>query len=126
MWICLYDCFLSIVAKDCKPSELLVRARREGDIEKIFPNAKVKNDARGDYQFRAVVSKATVIAAMATEIEDIDYSNFKDSVSDKRLHDAYLRVWSEMSMLQPRPPYSGNYNRRRHDYPQTSMPRIRR
>ena len=41
MWIMLSDCFLSIVSKDCGPAELLVRARRAGDIEKVFPNAKV-------------------------------------------------------------------------------------
>ena len=41
MWIMHSDCFLSIVSKDCGPTELLVRARRNGDIEKVFPSAKV-------------------------------------------------------------------------------------
>ena len=36
MWIMMSDCFLSIVRKDCSPGQLLVRARREGDIEKVF------------------------------------------------------------------------------------------
>ena len=36
MWLMMNDCFLSIVAKDCKEDELLVRARRPGDIERVF------------------------------------------------------------------------------------------
>lgn len=107
MWICLYDAFLSIVHKDCKPDELLVRARRPGDIEKIFPNATVTEYYRSDYQFRAVVPRADVIGALATEVTDIEYSNFKDQVSDRPLHDAYLDVWTTMSRLQPKAPYSG-------------------
>ena len=45
MWIMHSDCFLSIVSKGCGPTELLVRARRNGDIEKVFPSAKVTRNA---------------------------------------------------------------------------------
>jgi len=107
MWICLYDCFLSIVAKDCAPDELLVRARRQGDIEKIFKDVKVTRYTKSDYLFRAVVKKTDVIKALATEVEDIDYDNFKSAVTDDKLHRAYLNVWCELSHLQPLPPYSG-------------------
>ena len=42
MWICFSDlCFYPIVNKDCPPGSLLVRARRPGDIEKVF-GEKVK------------------------------------------------------------------------------------
>jgi hypothetical protein len=41
MWIMTNNSYLSIVSKDCGPAELLVRARRAGDIEKLFPDAKV-------------------------------------------------------------------------------------
>jgi 23S rRNA A2030 N6-methylase RlmJ len=110
MWICLYDCFLSIVAKDCAPDELLVRARRPGDIEKIFKGVKVTKYTKSDYLFRAVVKKADVIKAMALEIEDIDYDNFKSAVQDDKLHRAYLDMWCTMSALQPTVPYSGSTN----------------
>jgi hypothetical protein len=113
MWICLYDCFLSIVNKDCGPDELLVRARRNGDIEKIFPNANVTKYTKSDYLYRAVVPRADVLNAMAVEIEDIDYGNFKDSVKDPSLHRAYLDIWSIMSRLQPLPPYSGLFKKGR-------------
>ena len=36
MWIMTNNSYLSIVSKDCGPAALLVRARRAGDIEKVF------------------------------------------------------------------------------------------
>lgn len=111
MWVMLNDAYFSIVSKDCKRNELLVRARRPGDIERIFPEAKVTELHHADYQFRAVISRTLIKQAMAAEIDRISYSNFKDSVGDKDLHDAYLRVWSHMSLLQPVAPYSGGRSR---------------
>lgn len=107
MWIMLYDCFFSIVSKDCAPDELMVRARRNGDIEKVWPDAKVTKYTKSDYLFRAAIKKELVVACLTIEIEDIDYGNFKDQVKDNRLHNAYLRVWHEMAALQPLAPYSG-------------------
>ena len=49
MWIMTNNSYLSIVSKDCGPAELLVRARRAGDIEKVFPNAKVTLQTDSDY-----------------------------------------------------------------------------
>jgi hypothetical protein len=98
----LSDCFLSIVSKDCDPDELLVRARRKGDIEKVFPRATVKRDTTTDYLYRARIKRVDVAAAMAAEVEAINYGNFKESVTDKKLHNAYLLVWSVMASLQPR------------------------
>lgn len=107
MWICLNDAFLSFVSKDCKPDELLVRARRPGDIEKVFTKAKVTEYDKSDYQFRAVVKIVEVKAAMAGEVDRIVYNNFKNSVRDHDLHNAYNAVWGVMAKLQPKAPYSG-------------------
>lgn len=107
MWVFGNDFFLSIVSKDCRPDELLVRARRPGDVQKIFPRARVRRVEGSDYLYRTVVSRAEVEAAVAAELRRITYPNFKDSVTDDALHDAYLRVWSEMAKLQPTRPYSG-------------------
>jgi len=101
VWLMLSDSFLSIVCKDCRDDELLVRARRRGDIEKVFPKAKVRRTPKGDYLFRSAIKKDDVIAAMENEVRRIDYGNFKDSVVDQHLHDAYLRVWATMLSLQP-------------------------
>ena len=107
MWVFLNDAFLSIVSKDCGKDQLLVRARRPRDIQRIFPTARVTRCTTSDYLYRAVVAKVDVALALANVIADIDYSNFKNSVDDKRLHDAYLHVWMDMSAIQPSRPYSG-------------------
>ena len=109
MWLMLPDAFLSIVHKDCARDELLVRARRAGDIEKVFPDATVVRNPRSDYLFRAIVKRDAVRAALASESDRITYSNFKDSVpkNEAALHDAYLRVWVEMSKLQLTKPFGG-------------------
>ena len=57
MWIMTNNSYLSIVSKDCGPAELLVRARRAGDIEKVFPNAKVTLQTDSDYLYRAIATR---------------------------------------------------------------------
>jgi hypothetical protein len=104
MWIMLSDCFLSIVSKDCGPAELLVRARRAGDIEKVFPDAKVTRNTDSDYLYRTVLPRDAVKQALAAMIDHIDYPNFKDSVEDRSLHAAYVGVWCAMAGLQHPPP----------------------
>lgn len=101
MWIMLSDCFFSIVHKDCAPDELLVRARRPGDIEKLFPKAKVERDDLADYLFRARVGRDQIALAIAREIGRINYANFKNSVKDDKLHDAYSLCWVAMAGVQP-------------------------
>lgn len=100
MWICFNDAFLSIVAKDCPPDHLLVRARRKGDIERVFPGAKVKESGATDYRYRAVVPRAAVAKVAAERIMSIDYGNFKNSVEDDDLHAAYSRIWGVMYGVQ--------------------------
>jgi len=104
MWIMLSDCFLSFVNKDCGADELLVRARRAGDIEKCFPNAKVTRTTKSDYLYRAVIPRMEIALAIGQRIDDIDYPNFKDSVQDGSLHAAYVSVWHAMAGLQHPPP----------------------
>jgi uncharacterized lipoprotein YajG len=100
MWIFLSDSFLSIVHKDCRPNQLLVRARRQGDIERVFPRAKVRESHTTDYRYRAVVSREQVAKALTKQAMEMAYDNFKDSVADNELHNAYSRVWSVMYGMQ--------------------------
>lgn len=111
MWLCLSDAFLSIVDKDCEPDELLVRARRDGDIERVFPGAKVEVTLGNDYRCRARIKRADIAAAMTQRIMGLGYSNFKGSVSDDQLHRAYMDVWSAIGKLQPGGPYSSGLRR---------------
>ena len=100
MWLMLSDCFFSIVSKDCARDEVLVRARRKGDIEKLFPAAKVRRDDRADYLYRAAVKKNEVADALMVEVHRVTYPNFKDSVKDPALHRAYSRVWADMLSVE--------------------------
>lgn len=102
MWIMLTDAFVSIVSKDCPPGHLMVRARRRGDLERLFPGAEITEGGGTDYLFRTAVPTATVIEVMSSRIEGIDYRNFKSATKDRSLHDAYLGVWNEMHRLQVR------------------------
>lgn len=107
MWIFLNDSFLSIVRKDCPEGHLLVRARRPGDIEKVFGRRiKVDRVTVSDYLFRAVIPRDDVVRALQNEVLRIDYGNFKDSVHDHDLHDSYMRCWSAMADVQDPRPYS--------------------
>jgi hypothetical protein len=110
MWIFLSDTFVSIVQpgadipKKERDGKLLVRARVRGDLQKLFPHAKVSETPTRDYLFRCLVPRERVAAVIANEITNINYMNFKNSVIDNRRHTAYGRVWSMMLSLQePRP-----------------------
>ncbi len=105
MWIFLSDAFVSIVApqpgRDVDPQRfLIVRARVSGDIEKLFPHAKVAANQGTDYRFRAVVPRAEVANKIAEQVRSIAYTNFKDTATTPARHDAYFRVWSVMVELQ--------------------------
>lgn len=106
MWICFNDAFLSIVSDPASADNLLVRARRHGDIEAVFGNTVTVVTLPGrDYQFRASIPRAVVSHVVAASLRDIDYGNFKNSVKDANLHDAYASVWGVMASLQEIPPY---------------------
>ena len=106
MWVLLNDAMFSIVDKAADPSDLVVRARREGDIQKHFPSAKVKKTIGSDYLFRAEIARDVVSEVIAQNIMNIDYDNFKDSVDDHELHHAYSGIWSILARLQPIAPYA--------------------
>lgn len=110
MWIFLNNAFLSIVdpegaydgsAGPVSPC-LLVRARIKGDIEAVFPDAKVNETPHRDYRFRAMIDRKTVAAAMAAQVMQLGAGNFKGSVKEKARHDAYMGVWGVMHREQER------------------------
>lgn len=99
MWAMMSESFLSIVAPhdaDKRPDILVVRSRQRGDIERLFPRARVYHTPERDYAYRAYVRRKTVIEAMTNYIHNIEYTNFKNSVTDQARHDAYLDVWNVM------------------------------
>lgn len=101
MWIMLNDSFLSIVDKgDPTGQTLLVRARKAGDIERVFPEAAVQTGGGTDYKFRARIDREHVATKIAESVRNIRYSNFKNTVHEDDRHDAYLSVWRSMYLFQ--------------------------
>lgn len=96
MWLFLSDSFLSIVDKGGDGLTLLVRARKAGDIERVFPTAEVVKGGGTDYLFRARIDREEVVLRMAEAVRNIGYNNFKSSVKDHTRHDAYMGVWEVM------------------------------
>ena len=105
MWIFTDTSFVSIVrpkkGKGRKES-LVVRGRVKGDIEALFPKAKVRVTPARDYLYRAVVSRKVVAEVLAKKVMDIDYDNYRDAITAKAKdrHDAYVSVWWELMNLQ--------------------------
>ncbi len=107
MWVCLNNAFFSIVEPDDIGGDvLLVRARRKGDIEKVFPGVKVERIPGRDYLYRALIQRELVAETIADQVRRICYDNFKNSVRDHKLHDAYSAFWSIHARLQEIPPYA--------------------
>ena len=100
MWVYLNNAFLSIVAHRTKPGVLFVRARLKGDIERLFPGAKVTESSRNDYRFSAEVKRDEAAKAVGHAVSAIDYDNFKHSVGEPDRHDAYVKAWQAMASLQ--------------------------
>ena len=100
MWIFTTSSFLSIVDKGGDGSTLLVRARAKGEIEAVFPEAKVDITPRNDYRYRARIAREEVAQAMANMVRDIRYGNFKSTVKDHVRHEAYMGVWEVMYRYQ--------------------------
>lgn len=107
MWVCLNNAFFSIVAQRDKPDgDLIVRARRKGDIEHVFGVAATATPHR-DYAYRAVLPRDEIGRVLVATLLDVRYHNFKDSVRDSKLHSAYAAVWGVMLRLQAHRPWSG-------------------
>lgn len=102
MWIFLNDAFLSIVQHRGRPGHLMVRARVEGDIERVFGEGVrvITTPAPADYRFRVTLERGEVVAAMERCVQAIDYPDFKSSVAEHDRHHAYFGAWSSMQRLQ--------------------------
>jgi hypothetical protein len=106
MWICLKDAFFSVVQNTNKPdSEVLVRARFRGDIEKVFgADCPAMHTPTHDYPFRFFMDRKHFERVMLNETQNIDYSNFKNEADkfakaggDKRRAQAYHQMWTVMN-----------------------------
>ena len=95
MWLCFNDGFLSVVVDKKDPARLMVRSRRRADLVAVVgADAEIIETPNNDYRWRSFVSREQFAKIVADRVSRIDYSNFKNSVSDHDLHELYMDVWS--------------------------------
>ena len=113
MWLITPVGFFSVVQKasDIAADTLSVRARVRGDLdalrEQYLPGlGEVQESKTNDYRLRAVAPRAEVAAAMASMVDQLQYSNFKSQVAKvqgtARAH-LYHDVWDVLHRLQTEP-----------------------
>ena len=102
MWIFLPESFISVVQKPGDTDMLTVRARIQGDIESVFPEAHVEADKGTDYKYRARLSRQTVAQVLQDQVMNLNWGNFKGAVKGHKRHDAYMNVWRAMYAVQDR------------------------
>ena len=101
MLICANDGFLSIVKDYFNPENLLVRGRTERAIKNVFgANTAVAYTPSHDYGYRVSLPRDVVGEVLANRLASINYTNFKDSVKEPELHDAYTEFWQVMYEYQ--------------------------
>ena len=88
MWIFLPESCISVVQKPGDTDTLTVRARIQGDIESVFPEACVEADKGTDYKYRARVSRQAVAQVLHDQVMGLHWANFKGAVKDRKRHDA--------------------------------------
>jgi hypothetical protein len=88
---------------------LMVRGRVEEDMANLVDEYEKEFDYEGpeilrwpnrDYPYRVIIHRSEWEHLMARFCREIDYSNFKNSVTAKQghdRHDLYMRVWSDMN-----------------------------
>jgi len=95
MWFCFNDGFVSVVSDNRDPARLLVRARQKQALLNILGNdVEVVENTGSDYRWRTFVDRKRFSALIAARVEDVDYTNFKNSVKDMDLHDLYMEFWA--------------------------------
>ena len=83
-----------------------MRGRAREDLEALraqIPDLRIFSDRKADYHWRAVVTEAEWVAAVAQLAGEIDYDNFKSAVVERQGHErgrVYGHIWGELLSLQ--------------------------
>lgn len=109
MWVFFNFGYFSVVAHRDDKKLLMIRSRIKGDLEKLKKTylsnlGDVVYTPKADYPYRALAWKSEFAEAVKKAVLDIDYENFKSSVSKEQghpRHDLYMSVWSAMRRADP-------------------------
>ena len=106
MWVMTTEGFYSVVADRDDPDGLLVRARTRQDMCELgrwIPDIEFVETPRADYRWRAHVTRAEWVVALAQIAGRIDYPNFKNEVARRQGSERatlYSRIWTTLRRLQ--------------------------
>jgi len=108
MWLFTRHGFFSVVAKQSDPDMVKIRARCVEDLEGLRAfigraDLEIIETPKRDYCCRMFMPKAEWVTAAERLAEDLNYTNFKDTVHGEFDRDqAYMNVWCTMLDLQRR------------------------
>ena len=95
MWVFLSNGFVSITRHKSHKDFLHVRARNPQHLLDIWPDCDVHITPHADYTARTSLPEAIVIRTIVNYMEEIDYSNFKNTIDDYKFKTMAMRVWDQ-------------------------------
>jgi hypothetical protein len=101
MWVFTQDGFISAVDNNHVPGKLSVRARDKVSLTFLadITNQEITQSENSDYPYRVYVTREEFSDFLATHVDALDYSNFKNRVAVSRgskFAAACSKVWSAM------------------------------
>jgi len=114
MWVVTQTGFISIIQRLPEDTNLLnVRSRDQLSLLAICKTLRlnrhrVMHTPEADYEFRLELTREQVNKFLASQVQAVDYPNFKDRVTQtrgKRWHDALLDVWFALLATSTTRPY---------------------
>ena len=101
MWIFTKHGFISIVQHNSMPDHFQVKARAVTPLKSLWPGHEIEVIDWADYRYRITIPKNEVVPVLASEIEDIPYTSFKNECAwDGMYHHVLTRIWSIMYNYQ--------------------------
>mgnify|MGYP001273187426 FL=1 len=101
MWIFTKHGFISIVQHNSMPDHFQVKARVVTPLKSLWPGHEIEVIDWADYRYRITIPKNEVVPVLASEIEDIPYTSFKNECAwDGMYHHVLTRIWSIMYNYQ--------------------------
>lgn len=97
MWVFTNHGFYSIVRiLDTNPEKYWVRSRRKEHLTTYFSEERILYTHATDYQYRVELDKEELDDIFSNLPNEIDYTNFKDSIKNIELKDAAHHVWHDI------------------------------
>lgn len=104
MWLFTKHGFYSATRSKTTKGFMQIRARCRGDLENLQQrfglSGKIIETPEADYRWRILCRPSTWEMLAVKLAQDVDYSNFKNSVGDDQHDKPLMAVWSAMHRFQ--------------------------